>query len=176
MHAKSLQSCLSLCDPMDCSPPVFSVLGIFQARILEWLPCPPPGHLSNPGIKPMSLTSPALASGFFTTGATGKPLSTATWFNLCFKNQSTEYCVDKGSEQTKVELGRAVSTLGFAGSSTVKIPPAMQEPQEKQIQSLGEEDPLEKEMASHSSVLTWRIPMDRGAWRTTVHGAAKRWT
>ena len=69
-----------------------------------------------------------------------------------------------------------MSTLGFPGSSMVKIPPAMQEPQEKQIQSLGEEDPLEKEMASHSSVLTWRIPMERGAWRTTVHGAVKRWT
>ena len=35
--AKSLQSCLTLCDPMDCSPPGSSVLGISQARILEWV-------------------------------------------------------------------------------------------------------------------------------------------
>ena len=35
--AKSLQSCLTLCDPMDCSLPGFSVLGILQARILEWV-------------------------------------------------------------------------------------------------------------------------------------------
>ena len=48
--------------------------------------------------------------------------------------------------------------------------------QETQIQSLGREDPLEKEMASHSSVLAWRILMDRGAWWATVHGVAKRWT
>ena len=37
MHAQSLQSCLTLCDPVDCSLPGSSVLGIFQARILEWV-------------------------------------------------------------------------------------------------------------------------------------------
>ena len=36
MHAKSLQSCLTLCDPMDCSPLGTSVHGILHARILEW--------------------------------------------------------------------------------------------------------------------------------------------
>ena len=36
MHAKSLQSCPTLCDPMNCSPPGYSVHGILQARILEW--------------------------------------------------------------------------------------------------------------------------------------------
>ena len=40
-------------------------------------------------------------------------------------------------------------------------------------QSLGWEDPLEKEMATHSSILAWRIPKDRGAWRATVHGVAR---
>ena len=37
LQAHSLQSCLILCDPMDCSPPDFSVHGILQARILEWV-------------------------------------------------------------------------------------------------------------------------------------------
>ena len=37
MHAKSFQSCLTLCDPMDCSPPRSSVHGILQARPLEWV-------------------------------------------------------------------------------------------------------------------------------------------
>ena len=37
MHAKSLQSRLTLCDPMDCSPPGSSVRGILQARLLEWV-------------------------------------------------------------------------------------------------------------------------------------------
>ena len=40
MGAKSLQSCLTLCDPMDCNPPGSSVHGIFQARIPEWLAIP----------------------------------------------------------------------------------------------------------------------------------------
>ena len=40
MHAKSLQSCLTLWDLMDCSPPGSSVHGILQARILEWVAIP----------------------------------------------------------------------------------------------------------------------------------------
>ena len=43
------------------------------------------------------------------------------------------------------------------------------------VGDLGWEDPLEKEMATHSSILAWRIPMDRGAWRATVQGVAKSW-
>ena len=52
----------------------------------------------------------------------------------------------------------------------VKNRPKMQE---TWIQSLGREDNLEKEIATHSSLLVWRIPMDRGAWWATVHGVAK---
>ena len=37
-------------------------------------------------------------------------------------------------------------------------------------QSLGQEDPLDDEMANHSSILVWRFPMERGAWRATVLG------
>ena len=55
----------------------------------------------------------------------------------------------------------------------VKNPSAMQE---IGVQSLGWEDALEEGMATHSSILAWRIPMDRGAWRATVHGIAKSWT
>ena len=49
-------------------------------------------------------------------------------------------------------------TMGFAGSSVVKSLPAMQEAQEMWIQSLGQEDSLEKETATHSSILAWEIP------------------
>ena len=41
------------------------------------------------------------------------------------------------------------------------------------VQSLGWEDPLEEGMATHSSILAQRIPMDRGAWQATVHGVLK---
>ena len=44
------------------------------------------------------------------------------------------------------------------------------------VQSLGWEDPLEEGMATHSSILAWRIPMDREAWWATVHGITKSWT
>ena len=44
--------------------------------------------------------------------------------------------------------------------------------QETWVQSLGWGDPLEKEMAIHSSILAWRIPMDRGPWQAAVHGIA----
>ena len=54
------QSCLTLFDPMDCSPPVSSVLGTLQAGILEWNTCPSPGNLLNSGIEPISPASPVL--------------------------------------------------------------------------------------------------------------------
>ena len=55
--------------------------------------------------------------------------------------------------------------MGFAHSSVGKNLPAMQE---TQVRFLGQEVPLEKEMAIHSSILGWKT-MDRGAWRATVH-------
>ena len=58
-------------------------------------------------------------------------------------------------------------------AQTVKNPPAIQE---TWVRSLGWEDPLEEGMATHSSILAWRIPMDREAWLATVHGVAKSWT
>ena len=49
-------------------------MGFSRQECWRGLPCPPPGDLSNPGIEPASLTSPALAGGFFTTTPPGKPL------------------------------------------------------------------------------------------------------
>ena len=60
LHAQSLQSCPTLCDPMDCSPPDSSVHGILQARILSGLQCPPPGGLPDPGIELSHWRSPRL--------------------------------------------------------------------------------------------------------------------
>ena len=52
----------------------------------------------------------------------------------------------------------------------VKNPPAMWD---TWVPSLGWEDTLEEGMATHSSILAWRILVDRGAWQATVHGAIK---
>ena len=69
----------------------------------------------------------------------------------------------KGQERL---LYRALlSTVGFLGGSVVKNPPATQESQETWVRSLGQEKPLEAEMATHSSCL--ENPMDKGAWWAT---------
>ena len=65
------QSCLTLCDPVDCSSPGSSVHGVLQARKLEWVAISfSTGDLLDPGIEPMSLASPVLAGVLFTTTTT----------------------------------------------------------------------------------------------------------
>ena len=59
--------------------------------------------------------------------------------------------------------------MGFLMAQMVKNPPAKWET------IPNSEDPLEEGMATHSSVLAWRIPMDKGAWQSTVHGVVKSW-
>ena len=56
---------------------------------------------------------------------------------------------------------------------TVKKQPAMWE---NRVPSLGQEDPLEEGMTTHSSILAWIIPWTRGAWWSIVQGVAKCWT
>ena len=55
-------------------------------------------------------------------------------------------------------------------AQTVKNLPAMQE---TWVRSLGQEDPLEKGVATHSHIVAWRNPTDRGAWLATVHGVTE---
>ena len=56
--------------------------------------------------------------------------------------------------------------MGFPGGSEGKESTCI-------VEDLGWEDPLEEGMATHSSILAWRIPMDRGAWWATVYGVTK---
>ena len=69
--AKSLQSCPTLLRPpwtIASQAPLF--IGFSRQEYWSGLPCPPLGDISNPGIKPNCLISPALAGGFFTTSVT----------------------------------------------------------------------------------------------------------
>ena len=83
----------SYCNPMACSPPGSSVLGISQARTLEWVAISFSRDLPDPGIKPMSR---ALAGGFFTTEPPGKPcgvnratiITSTLWMSSCWLVQS----------------------------------------------------------------------------------------
>ena len=69
-HTKLLQSCLTLCDPMNYCPPGFSVRCILHARILEWVAIIFSRGPSDPGIEPTSPTSAVLTGKFFTSRAT----------------------------------------------------------------------------------------------------------
>ena len=122
------QSCLALCESMDCSLPGFSVHGGSLGK-KTGVGC----HALLQGIFLTQGSTPGLltADGFFTTSDTWEPTSLV--------------------------------------AQTVKHLPAMRE---THVQSLGREDPLEEEMATHSSILAWKTLMDREVWQATVHGVA----
>ena len=82
--AKSFQTCPTLCAPMDyiaCQAPLS--IGFSRQEYWSRLPCPPPGDLPDPQIKPVSLRSPALAARFFTTRAIWE-----THLNTTMKSES----------------------------------------------------------------------------------------
>ena len=154
---------------MNCSTPGFSVHGISQARILEWVSMSSPGDLPNPGIEP---TSPALAGGFFTT-------------ELCLiYHYGISYSIafHQGTHFTTNEVWQWASAYGVHWSNNVlhhtkqlsiimyvcvyggrgqcslmvkwlKNLPEILELLETWVRSLGREDPLEKKIATHSLFL-----------------------
>ena len=86
---------------MDCSPPGSSVHGIPWQEYWGELPFPSPGNLPNPGMEPISLMSPALASGFFTTMPPGEPLVGSLVYPeyledcLAYNNSNSEFLLKK---------------------------------------------------------------------------------
>ena len=79
--------CQTLCDPVDYSPPESSVHGVFQARILKWVPFPSPGDLPNPGIKPRS---PALQADSSSSEPPGKTLKKERKWNRTVVSDSLQ--------------------------------------------------------------------------------------
>ena len=131
---------------MDYGLPGFSVRGLLQARIVEWVVIPFSRGSSRPRAQ--------------------------TWVSCILYHLSHQ-----GLALTLL-VNSQILTISWASlvAQLVKNLPAMQE---TWVQSLGQEDPLEKGMTTHSSILAWRIPenpMDREAWRTTVHGLIKSQT
>ena len=136
---KNYSNCIVICLTEYNLPPIENVLGAtlvssYVIRIFKL-------HYIAP--YSFSLISPALVGRFFTT--------TSTWevFLLPLFNstpQKTPIC------------SYIFYCLGFHGGSGVKNLSAVQKMQETRIQSLGQEDPLEKEQATHFRILAWRIP------------------
>ena len=90
MHSKPLQLCLTLHDPIDCSPPGFYVHNIPQTRILNGLPCLPQGDLPDPGTEPTSV-APALQVDSLPLSLRGSLIDTLLlrfsysfyWYSVC---------------------------------------------------------------------------------------------
>ena len=122
---------------MDCSPPGSSVLAIFRQEYWSGLPFSPPRDLPDPGIKP---TPPSLAGRFFTTKPRRKPCYPSThakFFSIIF------ITIYHYAQVKRWHIGKE-STCSAGDTQT-------------RVQSLGGEDPLEKEMATHSSIFNWKI-------------------
>ena len=68
------------------------------------------------------------------------------------------HCLRSNPKRVSFYLDKSQQLWGFPGGSVVKNLPAMQEAQETRVPSLGQEDPLEEEMATHSSIPAWKIP------------------
>ena len=77
--AQPLQSCPTLCNSMDCSPPGSSVKECSWQEYCSGLPCTPPGNLPNPGMEPMS---PALQADWLSTEPPGKPIQMIIIINI----------------------------------------------------------------------------------------------
>ena len=112
------QSCLTLCDPVDYSLPGSSVYGVFQARIWTRLTFPTPGNLPDPGIEPVSLVSPALAGGFFTTDPPGKPICVLSFMytHTHTHTHTLTYCILPHSSDSEEPASRAGHSGSVAGS------------------------------------------------------------
>ena len=84
-HAKSVQSCLALCDPIGCSPPGSSVHGILQARILEWVTMPSSRGSSRPRDRTWVSWGSCIEGRFFYRWATRQalffPWRITIWYN-----------------------------------------------------------------------------------------------
>ena len=89
LNAQLLQSCSTLCDTIDCSPPGSSVHEILQARILEWVAISFSRDLPNPGIEPMSPASPGLQEDSLPSESPEKPINVKYIVLKCFFKASS---------------------------------------------------------------------------------------
>ena len=188
MSTACARLCTTLCDPMDCSPPGFSVHGILQARVLEWVAIASSKGSSQPRVSNLHLLCllllhcrstllPLSHWGGLPLSLWLSPLTAPTpWMSLTpwglhhplpaaflWKRQPLELCRGKNSSVWCLPSSRASPV-----AQMVKNLPALQE---TWVRSLGWEEPLEKEMALQYSCLG--NPMDRGVWQAIVHRVAE---
>ena len=175
-ESEVVQSCPTLCDPMHCSLPGSFIHGIFQARVLEWATisfCR--GIFPTQGL---NARSSALQEDALPSEPPGKlqmeepipkwkdPLMTWSWICLCLMLWPDFHFPVTWSIMSLIK-GQIGASLVV---QVVKCLPAMQE---TPVWSLGREDPLEKEMATHSSTLAWKIPWMQEPGRLLTIGSQR---
>ena len=147
------QSCPTLFDPTDCSPPGSSVHGILQTEIWSGKPFPSPGDLPNPGIEPQS---PAWQEDSLLSTPPGKSTNTGvgslSLLQPILRTQESNWGLLHGRWILYYYSYNNQIYISCLLAQTVKNLLAMKE---TPVQSLGREDPLEKEMVTHSSILAW---------------------
>ena len=174
--AKSLQLCPTLCDPIDVSPPGSPIPGILQARTLEWVAI----SFSKAWKWKVKVKSLSLVRLFVTpwTTAYQAPLSMGFsrqeyWSglplpSLPYMTIGMEIQIETTVKKQCVSIG-----MGFPGDSEGKNATC----NKRDLGSIPDwGNPLEEVMAIHSSILAWRIPMDRVAWWATIHRVTKSQT
>ena len=129
------------------------------------LPFPTPGALSDPGIKPKSLVSPALAGGFFITKPPENPMCVCAHKHICIKNHHFCKKLVGGSTEDRCVCGVPELQIGWRycpkpGDSG-------------SVSELGKYPGEGNSNALQYSCL--ENPMDGGAWWATVHGVTKSW-
>ena len=135
------KSCLTLCDTMDCSHQAPLSMGFSRQEYWSGLPFPSPGDLPNPGVEPLVSCS---AGGFFTPEPPGKPLLTAIEPYLSL-------LIEHFDSSIKLKVNCFIC---FPSYSVVKNLPVNAGGSDL---IPGSRDCLEREMATHFSILAWEI-------------------
>ena len=148
-------------ESVACQAPLST--GFSRQDYWSGLPFPSPGDLPDPRMEPESLKSPVLTGRFFTIGTTWDIIGLI----LCL---IVLICILLNISEAEPRLKWVFSLLTCLLAQMVKCLSTMRE---TQIQSLGQEDPLEKEMAIHSSTIAWKIPWTQEPGRLQSMGSQR---
>ena len=165
------QSCSTLRDPMVCSLPGSSTHGAFQARVLEWGPLPSPMML----LRNMEKIFLSLNRVVLWISLSAHPDSFSRPLYAASLLRGTYYAPEHHELNSSLHKLPWIIMSNWASlvAQMVKNLPTMQK---TWVRSLGWEDPLEEGMATHSSILAWRIPWTEEPGGATVYGVSKSQT
>ena len=104
VHAKSFRLWLTLCDPVDCSPPVPLSMGFWRQEYWSGLPCSPPGDLPNSGIKPVSSAAPALQADSLSLSHQRSPICMCT----CIQTHVSYLCSLKRPRSNDSPISKSI--------------------------------------------------------------------